>query len=145
MRWLSWTVYEEPYDGHEPTDIWWHDVRADQALAMSNGVPIPCSPVWWELNWAAYSATFYKSKLAAFPDHYGVGISHENSAFAVECLLAGGTCMLDPKNFAIGLPHKHYWPEQEAEGLPHSLLNKDLFWNEYGAVIASLQGRWIIG
>lgn len=126
-----WTVYAEPYDGHEPTEMFWEDVRIYQ---VGNGDKvIPWNPIGWELNYAMIPTEMYR-RGARFPEHYGRGIGHENIAFAMECMLNQDVQVwMDPPNRAWGLPHKAYWPQQEATGGPKSVENMEMFWSEYGA------------
>lgn len=137
-----WTVFAAPYDGTEPTFITWEDVRFGPTFAASGGRVIGCSPIWWELNWAAWSADLHV-RGAWFPEHYGEGIAHENSAFAIEAMERGGQCWIDPMNRAVCLPHKAYWPEHERSGGPKSVSNMEMFWAEYGDRLAKLSGGGI--
>lgn len=123
-----WTVYRDHYPGTRPERIWWRDVRLD---IHSPGLH-RCDPIQWELNWAAIPTALW-AEGARFPEHYGRGIAHENIAFAVQAALDLGTeTWIDVENHAIGLPHKHYWPEQEEVGLPRAMENMKMFHAEYG-------------
>lgn len=137
----GWTVYADSFDGRMPTDFFWRDCRLDNHAGQPD--PVQVSPVEWELNWAAWPAWMCREGLR-FDEEFGRGIAYENQDFAWRAFFTyEALCYMDKENHARGLPHKQYWPEQEQEGLPHALSNKDLCDAKWGGarriVIRSLE------
>lgn len=126
-----WTIYSSEYSGAEqPDEDHWHDVRIDQF--PPGDMHYRTVPINWELNWAMIPLYPFAQGVR-FPEHYGEGIGHENIAFAVECCIQQDCSVwINPGNYTVSLPHKAYWPEQEASGGPKSVTNMEMFAREYG-------------
>lgn len=133
----GYTIFDEPYVGPPEMSFWWRDVRADvnYAAAPEGTVILGIPPQEWELNWAAIPMAAFDD--TGFDAGYGEHIGYENVAYA--CMLAehGWECALDLNNVAYGLPHKVYWPQQEKEGYPHSLVNKERCEAQWGDVMSA--------
>jgi hypothetical protein len=105
----AWTVYAEPWQWEKPSQIKWADVRELDGF----GYPFTYTATGWELNWAAWPRYVVDAGVR-FDPIYERGVAYDNQFFALRCIYdCGSRVWVDPRNHAIGLPHKAYWPEIE--------------------------------
>lgn len=122
-----WTIFGFPYRGI-PTEINWHDVR--QYQISGPGIwEIPYVP--FETNWAAWPVEVY-SKGVRFDEKFDEHVAYENQDFALQCEAKGYKLFLETRSHALGLPHKAYWPEQEAADAPHCAPNEAYLNQKWG-------------
>ena len=111
------TIFNEPYDGHQPQDIGWEDVRIGEGHRryIHNGPYEEVDVGWWEANWAAIPERALYNLGLRFDEGYDRGIGHENQAFALKAASLGYGRVMDPANHAISLPHRDYFPQEWEE------------------------------
>jgi hypothetical protein len=128
-----WTVFHDPYYPETwATTVEWPDVRGGMYPEL-----MECSPIAWEMNWAAYPVG-----LPPFDESYGEHIGHENQQFAWQAFLkADVRSYIDPTNHAYSLPHRHYFPDEWAEQQGHREKNMTLHKERYGSVEALAAGE----
>ena len=103
-----YTIFDEPYVD-KPAVIGWRDCR----LEMRQGVQrVPA--VEWEINWAAIPRDILHHPDVNFDPAYDRGHYYGNQAYALAAQRAGFDCWVDCGNEAVGLPHKLYFPGQQA-------------------------------
>lgn len=109
----DYTIFDEPFYG-KPLKIDWVDVRSTDIYKFEDGDIFTVYPEHWEANWSAVPVSMFEH--AKWNTAYDKGIAYENQDFAKKCNLETGCItLLDLKNVAISLPHKKYWPQEEAE------------------------------
>lgn len=112
-----WTIFDQPFL-YKPTTIGWADCRGEQVDDLS-GI-YPCMPVAWEANWAALGKDVLYDEECYWDEAYDIGVAYENQDFAERASGCGHNILLDPSNHAIALPHRAYFPWQEAADIQHS-------------------------
>jgi hypothetical protein len=74
----------------------------------------------FELNWAAIPRALLYDERLSFDERYDQGWAYGNQAYAIRAIQLGYDIWLDADNHAIGLPHKTYFPEEQADLEAHS-------------------------
>jgi hypothetical protein len=113
-----WSIFAEPYDGHQPQEIGWKDVRQWEARRRyKHDGPIyrNVDIEWAELNWAAIPKLVLEDERMVFDEAYDRAFGHENQDFALRGQALGYDVVMDAGNHAIELPHRSYFPEEWAE------------------------------
>jgi hypothetical protein len=103
-----YSIFAEPYT-RKPKKIGWRDCR----LELHSGVQ-RCNATAWEINWAAIPRDLLHHPELDFDPAYDRGHYYGNQAYALKAFLLGFDAWIDCGNEAIGLPHKAYFPEQQA-------------------------------
>ena len=117
-----WTIFGEDYTD-KPTDIWWKDVRQDYYPFSEVQ---PCSIQEWESNFSAVPMEVVHRAGARYDEDFDQGVAYENQDFAWQCRFGGdANTYIEPRVHVYGLPHKHYWPEEERVRGPYTMPNKD--------------------
>ena len=104
-----YTIFAKPYTAR-PRRIGWRDCR----LENLSGV-MTTGPVAWEGNWAAIPQATLQDPRVGWDEEYDRGHYYDNQALALGALRAGYPTVIDCTNHSISLPHKQYFPEQQAE------------------------------
>ena len=104
-----YSIFAAPYV-RKPRKIGWRDCRHEMYAGVQKA-----DPTSWEGNWAAIPRAVLHHPDVNFDEAYDRGHYYDNQAYALQALLAGFTCWMDCSNEAISLPHKAYFPEQQAE------------------------------
>lgn len=134
----GWSLWDEPYQG-PPKEIYWLDVRGGfypQDQIVSSDL------MHWELNWAAWPLSIQTEHDIWYDESYGQGIAYENQQLAMDVFLRlDRTPLIDVSNHALSLPHKKYWPDEEARGLPHALANKDRHERKYNTFLGLIDAN----
>lgn len=120
-----WTVFAEAYDGHQPQETHWADVR-DQG----QGIVAYVEATWWEANWSAVSKGALFDSRCYYDVAYDRGVAYENQDYAFRAEKLGYKTVLDCDNHAISLPHKQYFPTEELEDFKH--MNTDFHHARWG-------------
>lgn len=107
----AFTIFNEPYTD-KPATIAWQDCRLDQVSAESWQTRVTAER--WELNWAAIPRRALYDERLAFDERYDDGWAYGNQVYAQRTLELGYELWMDGDNHALGLPHKDYFPEQQA-------------------------------
>ena len=109
-----WTIFGNPY-GKKPQDIAWHDARRSNfnTVGKDPGAIRQVSAIEWETNWAAIPKTALFDERLSFPEEFDSAVAYENQAYAFLAQQHDYVVVIDPRNAAISLPHKKYWPEYD--------------------------------
>lgn len=120
------TIFGRPYTD-QPQDIAWEDARRTNYNAVGKD-PMQIrqvSPIEWETNWAAIPREALFDERLEFPEEYDSAVAYENQAYAFAAQKYGYVVLIDPRNEAISLPHKKYWPEYDAVEGPLTKINEE--------------------
>jgi hypothetical protein len=119
------TIFGVPFEG-KPTDIAWQDARRTNfnTVGKDPGAIRQVSAVEWETNWAAIPKTALFDERLAFPEEFDSAVAYENQAYAFLAQQHDYVVVIDPRNAAISLPHKKYWPEYDTIEAPMTKINE---------------------
>jgi hypothetical protein len=104
-----WSIFHEPYDGRKPSSISWLDCR----LEIAKGI-CPVAPMFWEANWAAIPRRVLHDTSLDYDVAYDRGHGYDNQDYAYRAVGKGYGVWIDTANHAIELPHRAYFPVQQA-------------------------------
>jgi GT2 family glycosyltransferase len=126
------SIFAEPYD-EEPTTIKWEDVRKvnNEKFTADPEALLSTSPVEWEANWAYIPREALHDTRLRYDEDFDRYVAYENQDYAYRALELGYFTMIDTHNIAKSLPHKAYWPEQEAHEGPLTEFNRQLIEEKY--------------
>lgn len=116
-----WTIFGNVYMCRPPQDGW-RDGRESHGPGYHD---VPA--IEWETNWAAIPRSILYDERLRFDEDYDYAVAYENSDYAAQATSLGYGVVLDCDNHAVGFPHRDYWPEQEVEEAPLTLLNRGRF------------------
>ncbi len=114
-----YTIFAEPYTTKPevrgemgPGVQFGLDCRIDRVTDSQRQVQV--EPIRYELNWAAIPAKALYDERLTFDERYDQGWAYGNQVFAQRAVELGYELWMDADNHAIGLPHKLYFPEEQA-------------------------------
>lgn len=123
------SIFAKPYRS-KPESFWWEDVRL-----VNNGGPgqvVTTHPVEWEANWAYIPKEALYDERLEYDETFDKYVAYENQDYAMQAVNNGYEVYIDTDNFAISLPHKQYWPEEEKHEASLTHFNEKIIRERYG-------------